>query len=155
VRPITNNKKHLVTEIGITLSGAVNESEADSLSTYRLTTAGKHGSFTAKHAKVIPLKSALYNPATHTVTLTPAKAFKLSKKLVELGGGGVPPPGLQDSLGRFINGGNNAVAVLGRGGAPIPAVRHSPTDTRRFRPELSLRRLTPAAVDALLERIDA
>src|SRR5262249_1656438 len=50
--------------------------------------------------------------------------------------------------------GKNVTALLGRGGATITAVRRSPTDARRvrFRPELSLRRLAPAAVDTLLDR---
>jgi hypothetical protein len=152
VSPVTN-KKHLVTQINVSFSDAVNAGEADSLATYRLATAGKKGSFTAKNAKVIKLRSALYNAATHTVTLTPLKAFSLSKP-VQLVVYGVPPSGLQDSLGRFIDGGHNgrpggnAVAVLSRGGATLSAISDHSTAVRRFRLAL----LTPAAVDLLLER---
>ncbi|MFI5454955.1 MAG: RHS repeat-associated core domain-containing protein [Isosphaerales bacterium] len=126
VRPVTN-KKHLVTQISIGFSGAVNAGEADSPATYRLATAGKKGSFTAKNAQVIKLKSALYNAATNMVTLTPKKAFSLTKP-VQLLVEGVPPSGLQDSFDRFIDGdhngqpGGNAVAVLSHGRVSINAV---------------------------------
>jgi hypothetical protein len=153
VRPVTN-KKHLVTQINVSFSGAVNAAEADSLNVYRLATAGKHGSYTAENAKVINLKSAVYNPASDSVTLTPKKAFALTKP-VQLVVDGQPPSGLEDSAGRVINGGNNAVAVLTRGGATITAVRHRPTDARSHRPSPRLPILRPADVDALLERIDA
>jgi hypothetical protein len=42
VRDVTN-KKHQVTEVLVTYSGAVNAAEADNLATYRLATAGKKG----------------------------------------------------------------------------------------------------------------
>jgi hypothetical protein len=140
------NKKHLVTQITVGFSGAVNAGEADSLATYRLATAGKKGSFTARNAKVIKLKSAVYNAATNTVTPTPQKAFKLAKP-VQLLVYGVSPSGLQDGSGQFINGGSNAVALLGRGGVTITAVRETPTNPHRLL-------IQPAAVDARLERMD-
>src|SRR5262249_39225263 len=121
------NKKHQVTRIVVGFSGAVNAGEADSLNSYRLATAGKKGSFTARNAKVIKLKSAVYNPATNAVALTPRKPFSLTKP-VQLQVIGVPPSGLQDGLGRLIDGdhnsqpGGNAVAVLSRGGAILSAV---------------------------------
>ncbi len=137
------NKKHLVTQILVNLSGTVNAGEADSLATYRLATAGKKGSFTAKHAQVIKLKSAVYNPATDSVTLTPKKAFALTKP-VQLVVDGVPPSGLQDSYGRFIDAGKSATALLRRGGATITGARHAPTDSQRLL-------LKPAVVDGLLD----
>jgi hypothetical protein len=73
------NKKHLVSEILVTFSGAVNAAEARETGIYGLVTPGKHGSFTAKNAGSIKLRSAVYNVATNTVTLTPLKAFSLSK----------------------------------------------------------------------------
>jgi hypothetical protein len=118
---------------------------------YRLATAGKKGSFTAKNAKVIPLKSTAYSAASDTVTLTLKKPFKLTKP-VQLQVSDLSPSGLQDSLGRLIDGnhdgqpGGNAVAVLGRGGATISAVVD-----QGIGPVLCLE---PSAVDALLERED-
>ena len=73
------NRKHLVTQILVNFSGAVNVGEADSLATYRLATAGKKGSFTAKNAPVIKLKSAVYNGSLNTVALTLKKPFALTK----------------------------------------------------------------------------
>jgi hypothetical protein len=123
VRDITN-KKHLVTEILVTFSGAVNAGEAQSLSAYRLAYPGKRGSYTAKNAKVIKLESASYDAATDTVTLLPKKPFALTKE-VQLLIDGVPPSGLQDIEGRYIAGGgqpgSNAVAILYRGGAAVDA----------------------------------
>jgi hypothetical protein len=149
VRLVTD-KKHRVTQIIVGFSGAVNAGEADSLAAYRLATAGKKGSFTAKNAKVVKLKSALYNQATGTVTLTPKKAFALTKP-VQLLVYGTGASGLQDSNGRLIDGnhdgqaGGNAVALLSRGGVSISAVVYHPSDVR------PLQLLKPAAVDALLE----
>ena len=112
------NAKHLVTEILVTFSGAVNAGEAQQIGLYRLATPGKHGSFTARNAGIIKLRSAVYSAADDTVTLTPKKAFALSKP-VQLRINGKPPSGLQDSFGRFIDGGNNAVAVLAKSGVTI------------------------------------
>jgi hypothetical protein len=90
------NKKHQVTEILVTFSGAVNAGEAQSLGTYRLATPGKHGSFTAKNAKVIKLRSAAYNASNDTVTLIPSRPFARTKP-VQLLVAGVPASNLQGS----------------------------------------------------------
>jgi hypothetical protein len=126
VQPVFN-KKHLVSEILVTFSGAVNAAEAQQTGVYRLVTPGKHDSFTAKNAGTVKLRSALYNAASNTVTLTPKKAVPLSKP-VELTINGNAPSGLQDSLGRLIDGdrdgtpGGDAAAVLRRSGAVISAI---------------------------------
>jgi hypothetical protein len=104
-----------VTEILVTFSGAVNAGEARSLATYRLAAPGKKGSYTAKNAKMIKLKSASYDPATDTVVLIPKKPFAMTKQ-VQLLIDGVPPSGLQDTEGRYLDGGgqpgSNAVDIL-------------------------------------------
>jgi len=125
------NKKHQVTEVIVTFSGAVNMTEAQSISTYELIAAGTGGSFTAKSAKVIKINSAVYNATTHTVTLTPAP-FTLSKA-VELVVDGVAPNGLQDSAGRYIDGTHDGVAVLKKGGVAINAVPAGPIAIKRQR----------------------
>ena len=125
-----SQKKHKVRGITVDFSGAVNASEASNLATYVLTTAGKHGSFVAKGAKSIRLKSAVYNAALHEVMLTPRQPFALTKP-VELKVKGQPPGGLQDTLGRFIDGDNSGKGsddgrfVLGRNGAVPEAVASS------------------------------
>ncbi len=73
------NKKHQVTEVLLTFSDPVNAIEADQVGTYRLATPGKGGSYTAKNAGVIKLKSAVYTDATDTVALTLAKPFAITK----------------------------------------------------------------------------
>jgi hypothetical protein len=150
VKPVSN-KKHLVTQILVSLSGAVNATEAQTVGTYRLATPGKKGSFDAKNAGVIKLKSAVYNAATNTVTLTPKKAFALTKP-VQLRVNGQSPSGLEDSVGRLIDGdrngqpGGNAVALLRRGGVTISALTLRTAETTRAN--------TSSAVDLLLLRGD-
>lgn len=117
---LVQNKKHMVTQIKIDFSGAVNVGGAGTVVTYRLATAGKKGSYDAKNAGVLKLKSAIYNPAKFEVVLTPKKAFKLTKT-VQLRVIGILPGGLQDILGRLIDGdhngqaGGHAQALLSRG----------------------------------------
>jgi RHS repeat-associated protein len=157
VRVVTNSKKQ-VTQVVITFSGAVNASEAANIKTYRLATPGTGGSYTAKNAGIITLKSALYNRANYTVTLTPTKAFSLTKP-VQLLVYGTSRNGLQDSHGRLIDGdhngtpGGNAVAILSAGGAkiqelPLVEVLSSAQEPRRQGAEAA------AAIDALIARND-
>jgi hypothetical protein len=103
---IVENRKNQVTEVIVDYSGAVNASEADNVATYRLATAGKKGSFTAKNAMVIKLKSAKYNGTTDAVTLTPKKAFSLMKTVqLEVKG-----ESLADSAGSLLDGANDGQA---------------------------------------------
>jgi hypothetical protein len=138
------NKKHRVTQILISFSGALNTGEADRLATYRLVTAGKQGPFTAKTAKVIKIRSAVCNPENNTVTIIPKKRFSL-RKPVQLQVSAQAPSGLHDSLGRLIDGdhngqpGGNAVATLQRSGATINGAAY-PTPLPFPFPPLSLRR---------------
>jgi hypothetical protein len=124
---VVKNKRHQVTEIILDFSGALNASEAQSTAEYRLANPGKKGSFTAKNAKLIKLRSALYNPANDSVTLTPRKAFSLVKP-VQVRVDGLAAGGLQDSLGRLIDGdhdgtpGGNAIAVIKAKGVMINAI---------------------------------
>ncbi len=144
------NKKRQVTQVLVTFSGAVNATDADRAGTYRLATPGKGGSYTAKNAGVIRLRSAVYNGNTDTVILTPSKAFALSKP-VQLLIYGAGPTALQDSDGRLIDGnhdgqaGGNAVAILTRGGAKVDVVPLAQASPETINPEFAM-------VDALLER---
>jgi hypothetical protein len=110
----------------VRFSGGVNMSEAQRTTAYWLIAAGTGGSFTAKNAVKIKLRSAVYNSATDTVTLTPASPFAQTNP-VQLVVFGTGPTGLQDSHGRLIDGnhdgrpGGNAVAVLKRSGVTIAA----------------------------------
>ena len=128
-----------MTEIIVDFSGAVDASEAESVATYRLATAGKKGSFTAKNATVLKLKSAAYDAALDEVTLTPKRAFALTKP-VELT---VDGQSLQDNAGQPIDGsddgqaGSNFVTILRN----PPAVTSKPAPKRAPHPNLLLARL--------------
>jgi hypothetical protein len=103
---LMENREHVVTQIIVDYSGPVNSSEADSVATYRLATSGKNGSFTAKNAMVLKLKSAAYDTALDAVTLTPKKAFALTKPVQFVING----QSLEDSTGQLIDGGNDGQA---------------------------------------------
>jgi hypothetical protein len=142
------NKKHQVTEVLVTFSGAVNAAEADNPAIYRLAMPGKKGSYTAKNAKVIKLKSAAFNAATTTVTLIPKKPFAVTKP-VQLQVNGLPPSGLQDSTGRYIDGdhngtaGGNAIAVIAKRGVTVDAKVSARVDAGKPH-------IRAAVIDALL-----
>src|SRR5262249_60178343 len=71
------DSKHRLTQIKVDFSGTVNLTEATNLATYRLATAGKGGSFTARDSRAIPLKTATDTPALAEVTAAPRKPAKL------------------------------------------------------------------------------
>jgi len=135
--------KKRVTEVLVTFSGPVNTAEADSINTYRLATQGKKGSYTAKNAGILKLKSAQYNAATNQVALAPRKPLALTKP-VQLLVYGTGKTALFDSYGRPIDGGTSATALLRRNGATITAVRFVPANSQRLL-------LKPAVVDVLLD----
>ena len=136
----------MVTQITVDFSGAINANEADEVTAYRLKASGKKGSFTAKNAAAIKLRSAAFNAALDEVTLTPKKAFALTKRVQLM----VDGQSLEDSEGRPIDGGDDGqpgssfVTVLTRpatasfspahANAPAPApvspiVTHTPRAT--------------------------
>jgi hypothetical protein len=128
---IVVNKKHLVTQIIVTLSGAVNVAEAQSLGTYRLALDGKKNSFDAKNAKVISLRSEAYNSATSRIRLTPKKPLALTKP-VQLRINGQPPSGPQDTLGR------HGVGQIQRRQQAGPELKHPTRETRKPGPSNSV-----------------
>ena len=131
VRTVLDRRKSL-TQVVISLSGAVDPTQATRIATYRLAIAGRGGSFTArKGVKILKLRSATYDPATHSVTVTLAKPLKL-KKPVQLRIAGLAPSGLSDAYGRLIDGdrdgqpGGDAVAVLNRQGISLGRIATAP-----------------------------
>jgi hypothetical protein len=118
---LQSNKQHLVSRVILAFSGALGAAEAAELGLYRLTSAGKHGSFTARSSRVIKLRSASYSAGNDTITLIPRVPFALSRP-VQLLVRGTAPSGLLDAFGRLIDGtgdgqpGGDAVAILSRGG---------------------------------------
>ena len=123
VRLVTDRKRN-ITQVIVSLSGGVNPTQAQQLATFRLATAGLHGSFDAKNARTLKLRSARYNAATATVTITPSRSFRLGKTIQFRINGSVPA-GLVDASGRLIDGdhdgqtGGNAIALLRKTGVTI------------------------------------
>jgi hypothetical protein len=126
------NKKHQVTAIHVTYSGAVNSAEAANAATYQLIKQGKHKAFVVSRKSTIAIKSASYDPTNNQVTLIPAKPFALSKP-VEVLISGEAPSGLQDAESRLIDGnrdgqpGGNATSILSKGGARVAIVTAAPS----------------------------
>jgi hypothetical protein len=121
------NRRRMVSQILVTFSGLVDGHGADDINTYRLATAGKRGSFDARNARTIRLGSASLDATGTIATLVPSRVFALAKP-VQLRINGLPPAGLEDRLGRLIDGnhdgvpGGNAQFLLRRGGVVVPLV---------------------------------
>ena len=124
---LIENKRGQVIEILVGFSGGLNVAEAENTATYLLTVAGRDGSFTAKGAEPIQLRSAVYNASKDTVALFPKGPISL-RRAVQLQVKGQPPSGLHDSYGRYIDGnrdgqaGSNAVAILDGSAATVEAI---------------------------------
>jgi RHS repeat-associated protein len=144
------NKQHQVTEVDVIFSGAINSTQADATTTYRLATPGKKNSYTAKNAQVIKLKQALYTAATKTVALTPKRPFVLTKP-VQVLIYGTGPTALQDAEARLIDGdhngspGGNAIAVVAKNRVTLNAIKATGPQA------VTLRERT-ASIDAVLAR---
>jgi plastocyanin len=113
------NQHHLVAEIVVHFSGPVSASEAADTGMYHLTMTGSKDSFIARNARVVKLASAFYDAALDEVILKPKRPVSLAN-CVQVVIDGQQPGGLQDSLGRVINGnrdgqpGGNVVAMICR-----------------------------------------
>ena len=141
---------NLVSQVLVTFGVPLNAPDAQNRQTYRLVMAGKRGSFTAKSARVIAIRSAVYNAASDTVTLTMRKPFSLSKP-VELLIGGTPRSILTAEPGSKSKSAA-AVRVQGQNTAVLP----TRTDVARSKsadvPSGRLKAGRAVLVDALLER---
>ena len=121
------NKKHQVMEILVGFSGALDAQDAQNTATYRLTRAGKGGSYTGWGSSVLKLRRAVYQPASDTVALALLKPVSLGRP-VQVVVDGIGPGGLHDSEGRLIDGsndgspGSDGVAVIGQRGVSITAI---------------------------------
>jgi hypothetical protein len=118
------NRNHRVTDLVVDFSGPLNAASADDVDAFRLAKANAEGSFTARNSTLRRLRSAVFNAANDTVTLTPRKAISLIKP-VQLTIDGTSATGLLDSTGRLIDGsgdgaaGSNAIAVIRRSGIAL------------------------------------
>ncbi|MGO9471390.1 MAG: peptidylprolyl isomerase [Isosphaeraceae bacterium] len=107
---LATNQRHMVSQIDVTFSGQVNATEADETGIYHLAFPNKKGSYTARNAVVVKLRSAVYSAATDSVTLTPRRPFALKSQALQLEINGTSPSGLQDAVGQYIAGAANGPA---------------------------------------------
>jgi hypothetical protein len=92
--------------IVLNFSGALNASSAQTISNYRLVTAGRDKKFGTKDDKRVVLKSASYNASTHAVTITPKAALPTTQSLQFRAIGS----SLKAASGRLIDGDHNGQA---------------------------------------------
>jgi hypothetical protein len=109
-----------VTQIDIKFGGPLDAGDAEDLANYVLLEPGKRGSFQARNAKAIKLKSAVYDSALDEVILTPRTRIALTKPF-QLTINGTAPNGLHDTEGLLIDAGNtgrasNDVVVISKKG---------------------------------------
>jgi hypothetical protein len=123
------NKRHQVTQIFVYFSGPVNDAQARISAIYRLALPGRKGSYTAKNARIIRLKKAVYDALGDKVTLQLGTPYGLTKTKVHLRINGLAPAGLTDGMGRLIDGdhngtsGGNALAYISRFGVNVSSFK--------------------------------
>jgi cyclophilin family peptidyl-prolyl cis-trans isomerase len=117
---LTTNKRGLITELDVAFSGPVNASQAGKTKIYRLVYPNKEGAIPAGKATNFKVRSAKYDTATDSVMLALAKPLAIKARALDLVIDGASPSGLEDVVGRFLDGadngqaGSNAVVSISR-----------------------------------------
>jgi predicted outer membrane repeat protein len=107
------------TALVLTFNLPLDASRAKHLANYRLVLAGPDHPHGTRHERVLPLRSARYDPASQTVTLRPKRQLLL-KRTYLLTVIGMPPEGLTTTVGAYLAGagtsqpGSNYVATFTR-----------------------------------------
>jgi hypothetical protein len=118
------SKRKTATEITVQFNGALNSSSATTLANYQLSTVAQG----RRPSKPVKLAQALYNSATHTVTLVLKQKVALSPPLQLR----IIASGLLDAFGRQLDGnhdgqpGGDFLATLSKTGVSIKTVNSSP-----------------------------
>jgi hypothetical protein len=116
------SKKKTTKVLVVRFSAALEPGPAQNLGDYHLVALGK-GKKSGAGGKPVALASASYDPAAHTVTLTPRG--KVPAQSLQLT---ITAAGTRDVQGRPLDGnrdgqpGGDAVVTIGKGGVPIAAV---------------------------------
>ena len=97
------NPNAKTTPLVLTFSEELNPARAVNLANYRLVTAGRDKKFGTKDDKVVALRSATYNPTTHTVTLLPRQKLAVSVEY-RLTVNGTSATGVADLAGNLLDG---------------------------------------------------
>jgi cyclophilin family peptidyl-prolyl cis-trans isomerase len=122
---VATNKRGMVTQLDVAFNGPVNTSQADKTKIYRLVYPNRQGAVAAGNAAAARLRSAMYNTATDSVTLTLSKPLALKARALDLVIDGTSPSGLEDVVGRYLDGadngqpGSNAVVSISKNGVSI------------------------------------
>jgi hypothetical protein len=135
------------TSLVLTFSEALNTASATNVANYTVLAPGPDGRFGTHDHRTIRIRSAVYNPATDTVTLTPVHRLNWHRRYkIEVNGSS--PTGLTDLFGNLLNGvgngkpGSNYAAVFRHWG--IDPTYHAPrgprTPKEHQQPKLALHR---------------
>jgi hypothetical protein len=87
----------------LTFNEALDPARAANLGNYRLVTPGRDRRFGTRDDQTIPLRTPVYSPAAHTVTLTPRRKLPTSGQL-QLTVIGTGPGGVADLAENLLNG---------------------------------------------------
>ncbi len=110
---------HRPTSLVLTFSGPLDPATAGNPANYQLSTAGRDRQFGTPDDQLVPLSSAIYDPATRTVTLTPQQRFLYLFQTYLLQVNSTTPGGVTDLSGNLIDGngdgqpGGNFFTVFG------------------------------------------
>jgi hypothetical protein len=153
---LIENRKHIVTGIVTSFSEPLNPTTAVNLLNYdySVTTAGRDHVFGTRDDLIIPIRTAVYNQATETVTLTlgrgihPPTPFRFAiNQLTGVVGNGV---GVSNLDGILLSGASNGVP----GGAYVVILRGNAGGIVASTRRVAVKRHVPrsvAAVDVALE----
>jgi streptogramin lyase len=117
------------TRLVLTFNEALDPARAENPANYVLVAPGPNGEFTGPHAHVIPISHIIYDPVNLTVTLIPDHRLSIYHRY-QLTVIGMPPSGLTDTDGRFLDGaktgqpGSNFVAIVDKAILVLDPVRH-------------------------------
>jgi hypothetical protein len=89
----------------LVFSSDLNAKTAEDRGNYTITAPGRDGRFNDSRAEAIPIDSAIYDPATKSVTLIPHVRLKLRRHYL-LVVSGTAPSGVEDSSGNLLDGAN-------------------------------------------------
>ncbi len=143
-----SNNRHKVVRVVLAFSAPIDSADAQLLKTYRLVAAGKGGSFTARTARVIKLRSAVYDAVDNSVTLTASKPFLITKP-TELFVGGQARAIIGDSHARGVTAAAAPMAKTAIREKTVPATGARPAVMRS---SAKMPTIDGALVDALLDR---
>ena len=104
---LATNKRGMVTQLDVAFSGPVNATQADKTKIYRLAYPNRARGCSRRQRGCSRLRSAKYNTATDSVTLTLSKPLALKARALDLVIDGTSPSGLEDVVGRYLDGADN------------------------------------------------